>query len=34
MNNKIVEWLLEGPAWLRFAVEKQILDLQPDIQMF
>jgi len=31
MNKEIIEWLLEGPAWLRYAVEKQLLGSQPDI---
>ncbi len=31
MEKTILEWLLAGPAWLRFAVEKQLLDATPDI---
>lgn len=30
MNKGIIDWLLEGPAWLAFAVKKQILDTKPD----
>lgn len=31
MDKKIIDWLLEGPAWLRYAVELQLLDSDPDI---
>lgn len=31
MNKKIIDWLLEGPAWLRYAVELQLLNSKPDI---
>lgn len=27
MNKEIISWLLQGPAWLKFAVEKQLLDI-------
>jgi len=30
MNEKIINWLLEGPAWLKFAVEKQCLEISSD----
>ena len=30
MNEKITNWLLEGPAWLKFAVEKQRLEISSD----
>jgi hypothetical protein len=30
MENKIIEWLLEGSPWLKFAVESQLLDSRPD----
>jgi hypothetical protein len=30
LDNKVLDWLLEGPAWLRYAVELQLLDSQPD----
>ena len=30
MANRALEWLLEGPAWLRYAVELQLLDEKPD----
>ncbi len=32
MDNKVIDWLLEGPPWIRFAVQKQLLDLEPDIR--
>lgn len=32
MDNKTIDWLLEGPAWLRYAVELQLLGSRPDIQ--
>jgi len=31
LDKKVLEWLLEGPAWLKYAVELQLLDLQPDV---
>jgi hypothetical protein len=30
LDKKVLDWLLEGPAWLRYAVELQLLDSQPD----
>lgn len=30
MNKEIISWLLEGPDWLKFAVEKQLLGSNPD----
>jgi hypothetical protein len=30
LDNKVLDWLLEGPAWLRYAVELQLLDSRPD----
>jgi len=32
MDKKVVSWLLEGPDWLRYAVELQLLDSKPDAQ--
>lgn len=29
MEKEILDWLLEGPAWLSYAVEKQLLDRKP-----
>jgi hypothetical protein len=29
-DSETVSWLLEGPAWLRYAVERQLLDRMPD----
>lgn len=31
MDKKILDWLLESPAWLKYAVELQLLDGQPDV---
>jgi hypothetical protein len=31
LDKKVLDWLLEGPAWLKYAVELQLLDTQPDI---
>jgi hypothetical protein len=28
----VTDWLLEGPAWIRYAVESQLLDLKSDVQ--
>jgi hypothetical protein len=33
MDKDIIEWLCGGPGWLRFAVEKQLLDGKPDVRM-
>jgi len=33
MNKEIIKWLLEGPDWLKYAVQLQLLDLKPDIQL-
>jgi hypothetical protein len=32
MEKKVFDWLLNGPPWLRYAVESQLLDLKPDLQ--
>jgi hypothetical protein len=31
LDKKVLDWLLEGPAWLKYAVELQLLDSQPDV---
>lgn len=31
MEKKVLDWLTEGPAWLRYAVELQLLDNKPDV---
>ena len=31
MEKKVLDWLLAGPVWVRFAVELQLLDRKPDI---
>jgi hypothetical protein len=30
LEKKVIDWLLAGPAWLRFAVELQLLDKKPE----
>jgi hypothetical protein len=30
LDKKVLDWLLEGPAWLRHAVELQLLENKPD----
>jgi hypothetical protein len=32
LDSKVLDWLLAGPAWLRYAVEFQLLDKQPDVR--
>jgi hypothetical protein len=32
LDKKILDWLLEGPAWIRYAVELQLLDKEPDVR--
>ncbi len=32
MKKDVKEWLLDGPAWLKYAVELQLLDLKPDVK--
>jgi hypothetical protein len=29
-SREIITWFLQGPAWLKFAVEKQLLDVSSD----
>jgi hypothetical protein len=31
LDKKVLDWLLEGPAWLKYAVGFQLLDTKPDI---
>jgi hypothetical protein len=31
LDKKVLDWLLEGPAWLTYAVELQLLDRRPDV---
>ena len=31
LNKEVLGWLLEGPAWLGYAVELQLLDKTPDV---
>jgi len=31
LDKKVLDWLMEGPAWLKYAVELQLLDLKPDV---
>jgi len=32
LEKKVLDWLLEGPAWLKYAVQLQLLDENPDIE--
>jgi len=32
VNQEVINWLLRGPDWLKYAVELQLLDLKPDVQ--
>jgi hypothetical protein len=31
LDKKVLDWLLEGPAWLRYAVEMQLLDKKSNV---
>jgi hypothetical protein len=31
MNQKTIDWMLEGPSWIKYAVERQLLGLKPDV---
>ena len=31
LNREVLHWLLEGPAWIKYAVELQLLDNKPDV---
>jgi hypothetical protein len=31
LDKKVLDWLLEGPAWLKYATELQLLGGQPDV---
>jgi hypothetical protein len=31
LEKTVLDWLLAGPAWLRYAVELQLLDAKPDV---
>jgi hypothetical protein len=31
LDKKVLDWLLAGPAWLKYAVELQLLDSKPDV---
>lgn len=33
MKQEDLDWLLAGPAWVRYAVESQLLDLEPDVRL-
>ena len=33
MDKEVLDWLLEGPAWLKYAVELQLPDTQPDVRL-
>jgi hypothetical protein len=32
LDKKVLDWLLEGPAWIKYAVELQLLDRKPDLE--
>jgi hypothetical protein len=32
MDKKIINWLLLGPSWIKYAVELQLLNKKPDVQ--
>ncbi len=32
LDRKVLDWLLEGPVWLRYAVEFQLMDEKPDVK--
>jgi hypothetical protein len=31
LEKKVIDWLLAGPPWIRYAVELQLLDIKPDV---
>lgn len=31
LNREVRDWLLAGPAWIRYAVERQLLNMKPDV---
>jgi hypothetical protein len=31
LEKKVLDWLLEGPPWLKYAIELQLLDKNPDV---
>jgi len=33
MDKEVINWLLEGPDWLKYAVELQLLNSKPDTQL-
>lgn len=33
LNKEVINWLLEGPDWLKYAVELQLLDSKPDVHL-
>ena len=32
LNQEVINWMLEGPDWLKYAVELQLLEAKPDVQ--
>jgi hypothetical protein len=32
MNQDTINWLLAGPSWIKYAVERQLLGLKPDVE--
>jgi hypothetical protein len=31
LDKEVLDWLMEGPAWIRYAVELQLLDARPNV---
>jgi hypothetical protein len=31
LNKEVLDWLLQGPAWIKYAVELQLLNKKPDV---
>jgi hypothetical protein len=32
MDKRVIDWLMDGPTWVKFATEQQLLGLKPDLQ--
>jgi hypothetical protein len=32
LEKRVLDWLMEGPAWLKYAVQLQLLDNKPDVR--
>lgn len=31
MKKEVINWLLEGPTWIRYATQLQLLNTKPDL---